>query len=414
MIRKNFLVKMLVIFIIICVLIANFSIVSSYNLINDKKIVERDINNFLFSTKVKTYMRLLKTPSITAAVIKNDSIVWTNAYGFSNFYIRQKANINSIYVVGSISKTITAAAIMKIIENKSYNITLDDNVNYWLPFNLENPNYPDINITFRMLLAHQSSLTDSITDIFYYLPLIEDKVQWLKDRITPDGKYYDGSCWKNYPPGKEHNYSNIGFILLSYLVENITKMNFNDFCKINIFKPLNMKNTSFHNEGLNKKQFARPYFPISNFIHIPIHHYDTECVCGCAGLRTTCIDLAKFLILHMNKGVYNGVRILNETTIEEMHRVQYPCEPEKKWFFGGNISAGLGWSHICRNGIHWQGYNGGAVGFSCNMLINSDENTGIIMLCNKHTYRSVGPYSQIRFDWYQNLAKLLLTKSNDI
>ncbi len=357
------------------------------------------------------YMYLLKAPSVSAAVIKNDSIVWSNAYGFSNFYLRRKANINTIYVAGSISKSITATAVMKIIENESYNVSLDDNVNNWLPFDLKNPKYPDLNISLRMLLAHQSSLTDSINDILYYLPLIEDKVEWLKKRIIPEGEFYDGSCWKDYPPGKEHNYSNMGFVILSYLVENITNMTFEEFCQQNIFKPLEMYNTSFHNEGLNKKQFARPYFPVFNWFHIPLYHYDTECVCGCAGLRTTAVDLAKFLIIHMNNGTCDGVRILKNSTIEEMHRVQYPTKEPKQWFFGGTTSAGLGWSHINRSGIHWQGTNGGAVGFSCNMLMDTENNTGIVVLTNKHTYRSGGPYSQIRFEWYQDLAKHFLTKT---
>jgi CubicO group peptidase (beta-lactamase class C family) len=72
---------------------------------------------FFFDLKVKMYMHLLKSPSMTVCVIKNDSIVWSKAYGYSNVYLRKKTTLDTIYVIGSISKTITGTAIMQIIEN---------------------------------------------------------------------------------------------------------------------------------------------------------------------------------------------------------------------------------------------------------------------------------------------------------
>ena len=109
---------------------------------------------------MKLAMNLAHMQSVSACIIKNNTIKWSGNYGFSNRLLLEKPTINTNYMAGSISKTITAIAIMQLYENESYDFDLDDNVSKWLPFDIKNPTYPDVNITFRMLLSHQSSLHD--------------------------------------------------------------------------------------------------------------------------------------------------------------------------------------------------------------------------------------------------------------
>jgi len=379
------------------------SVLSAYEetTLKDKPILDE----ILFSLKVRTYMKIINMPSLVACVIYNNSVVWSKTYGCSGVYIRHKANLDSIYVVGSISKTIVATALMQLYENENFG--LDDNISKFLPFDIKNPNHPAVNITFRMLLAHQSSLGDTFFDLFHFLPLIDNRSQWIEERLIPGQEKYRETYWKDYAPGENCSYSNMGFVLLALLVEKISGMPFEEYCQKNIFSSLCMNSTSFNIEGLNKRKLARPNFHVFGGIYIPFFNYDAKCLAACGGLRTTADDLSHFLIVHMNKGVWNGVRILNESTIELMHSVQYPNSTQS--FYDNNLQHGLGWIHLNLSGEMWQGYNGGAIGYCCNMMFKESSNIGVIMLSNGHFSRSF--FSKERIVYYNKLGDLLIQKA---
>ena len=148
-------------------------------------------------------------------IVKNNSLAWSKSYGYSNILKKEKATNTTIYLAGSISKTFTGLALMQLYEQGFFN--LDDDVNDYLPFNLRNPNYPDINITFRMLLAHQSGLSDyNIARTFLFFSYLNHDKNHLKEFLVTDGAYYNPKVWGDSPPGKSGYYSNYGFEAVSY------------------------------------------------------------------------------------------------------------------------------------------------------------------------------------------------------
>ncbi|EMR75116.1 Beta-lactamase [Thermoplasmatales archaeon SCGC AB-540-F20] len=116
-----------------------------------------------------------------------------------------------------------------------------------------------------------------------------------------------------------------------------------------------MDNTSFYVDDLNPEQLSVPYMWLHR-IYLPIPYYDYHCNTPSGGVNTNLEDLSHFLIAHMNGGIYNGMRILNESTIEEMHTVQYPhIEPGE---------YGLGWEiGEIYDGIV-EGHGGSTLGFN--------------------------------------------------
>ena len=291
----------------------------------------------ILDLKMKLMMRFAHMQSLSACIIKNNSMVWYQGYGFSNRAILQRPSKDRIYMIGSTSKVITATAIMQLYENESYDFDLDDNVSEWLPFDFKNPKYPDVNITFRMLLAHQSSIHDhdhasELQYLFSYHPY-----SYVEEVLMPYGKEYHPEYWGDYPPGGGANYSNFGFTLLGYIVERMTGETFEEYCQENIFKPLGMKNTSFSMANLDKSNLAAPYLWIGGvYIRIPKTDYTFYDPCG--GLYTSVEDLSHLFIAHLNGGVYNDVRILNSSTLDLMHTVQYP---DSDPYLG--LRFGLGW-----------------------------------------------------------------------
>lgn len=339
--------------------------------------LERLGNDELFDKIITKIMQFGRIPAMSAAIIKNKNITWAKGFGLYDVENEKEANKNTIYLVASISKTVTATAIMQLHEKGRFK--LDDDVNEYLPFALRNPEYPNKPITFRMLLAHRSSLAEDPPAFYAYIPgdfpLPSYPYPWLKEYLVPGGINYKPQVWTDKPPGYEMNYANVGYAVLGYLVELLSNQSFEDYCQENIFKPLDMKNTSFHLSGVNISRVAVPYVLQNNKLYPLLQYGIIDYPAG--GLRTTVVALSHFLIANMNDGIYNGVRILSKESIDEMHKIQY---------YGNNrynFDYGLGWQIWKRGGETYIGHTGGLYGVATKMVFRKSDNVGIIYFMNR-------------------------------
>ena len=346
--------------------------VSEHNsILPDKKVISNDDQNF--DRKINLLMKIGHIPSLSACIIKNNSVVWSKGYGEFDRENHKKASTDTIYYVASISKSITAVAIMQLYERGLFK--LDDNVSKFLPFDLKNPRYPNVNITFRMLLAHQSSLADHGIEFLLYFSILGYPHEWFKEYFAPSGFIYNRQVWLDYPPGEKVYYSSVGYEILGYLVERISHQPFGQYCEEHIFKPLNMSNTSFYTSKIDKDRLAIPYIWLAGmYIWVPHYWWDSASV----GAKTTVLDLSHFLIMHMNGGVYEGTRILNESSVKEMHRVQYPGS------YDGGFSHGFGWySKNYSDGDTYGGHDGNLPGYKAVMQMRYSDKVGVIFFYNR-------------------------------
>jgi len=364
----------------------------------------------IFDKLFTYYMDYGHFPSLSACIVKSDNVVWDDAYGFYDLENSKQATTDTIYMVASISKTITGTALMQLYDEDFFDI--DDDVNDYLPFNLRNPNYPEDSITFRMVLSHTSSLSlDSSMSHYWWanwsgdIPITWYPYPWLEDYLTPDGKWYDSIIWsEENRPGEIMMYANINFDIAAFLVEIISGQPFNDYCKENIFIPLGMFNTSFSLTDLNIENAAIPYHYQTSgthkrYDHHRILHYPA------AGLRTTINDLSHFLIAHMNGGVYKSTRILDEETVDMMHTIQSSIE--------NYIWYGLGWRIWKVFGIEkFSGHTGDFTpGFSTTMKIRIRDNYGIIFFVNADRMQNNQEDGNKAITMIQNLLFLKATLS---
>lgn len=325
-----------------------------------------------FDEEIIKLMEIARFPSLSACIIKNNTVVWSKGYGLCDIRNNKEAVSDTINLAGSISKTITATAIMQLWEKGLFD--LDDDVNEYLPYNLRNPKYPDIPITFRMLLAHQSSLSGVVIGLFLFFSVLQLPIEKLSEYILPDGRIYNPLSWMNSHPGEKFTYSSIGYEILGILVEYFTNQSFEQYCKEHIFQPLKMFDTSFLPEDLDEDRFAIPYV---HFLrkYIPLPHY-TNYNFAAGGVRTTVLDLARYLLVYMNRGEYDGTRILEEETVDLMLTYQYT-----------NSIYGLGWKMFMigmENDIRQIGHTGAAPGGIVYMFYLSSNNTGVIFAANQY------------------------------
>lgn len=338
---------------------------------------EKATNEIFFEKYIELLMRFAHKPSASVCIIKDEKVVWSKGYGLYDIEKNKKAQTNTLYLSASISKTITATALMQLYEQDLFE--LDEDVNNYLPFNLRNPNHPDNPITFRMLLSHRSSLAgdNSFWICLSYVPGDPDipdyPYPWLKEYLTPNGSAYSPIIWSKNHPGEKYSYANVGYAIIGYLVEILSGKNFNHYCKDNIFEPLEMYNTSFRLKDVNISNLAIPYeYKKGSYIQHP--HYNMYVLHPAGSMRTSVEELSHFLIAFMNGGVWNGIRILNSNTIEMMHKDHYNPNDEKYglgWMLGTSI---FGKKEI--------GHSGGWPGVHTLMRYRPEDKTTVILFTN--------------------------------
>ncbi len=333
-----------------------------------------------FDAVMTRVMSLGHISGASAAIVENESMVWAEGYGLANRETSLVAAPASIYLVASISKTMTATALMQLYEQGLFG--LDDDISSYLGFTLRNPAFPDVPVTFRMLLAHHSSLaTDPVTDFTRVFPadlqITGYPDPFYRELLVPGGLHYIPQMWSLDAPGSAMHYANLGFGVLGFLVERLSGENFSAYCREHIFLPLEMENTSFWIGDLNASRLARPYQYLSGGYEPYMQYTMLDYPAG--GLRTTVVDLSHFLIAQMNQGRYKDVQLLSPETIALMHTPQYQNHS------GYDFTYGLGfqiWEHDSGNEV---GHSGGLYGVSTFMRFQEGHGTGVILFCNRQT-----------------------------
>ncbi len=353
-----------------------------------------------FDEVVAAVMKMGRMSAMSAAIVQNGELRWSDGFGLYDRERNRQAADDTIYLVASITKTVTATAVMQLYERGKFE--LDDDVSGYLPFLLRNPHHPGEPITFRMLLAHQSSLAnDDPAGLWFYMPgeveIPGYPYPWLAEHLQPDGSRYRPQAWSTVAPGGKMQYTNVGFGLLGYLVEVLSGQSLEAYCQENIFKPLGMENTSFLLTGLNQSNIARPYV-VQDGELFPLFHYD-RVYDAAGGLRTTVLDLSRYLVAHMKGGAYGETRILKPSSIQDMHTIQYPSDTYR-------FQYGMGfmiWETPA--GVH-VGHTGANYGVATQMKFLRGGDTGIIFFTNKQI---TNPRELLAFSL---LEQLLFWKAN--
>ena len=267
-----------------------------------------------------------------AAYITKGELAWAGSYGIKTYETEDMVNDSTLFMIASTSKPVTALAMMKLYDDGK--VDLDDKINDYLPFKVYNPNFPNDEITIRMLLSHVSSIRDNWEklEIGYTIdnggdsPMsIED---YLKSYLLEGGEYYDREKnFYNVAPTIQERYSNVGYNLVAYLVERISGKPFNKYMAEEVFLPLNMHNSYWLLAEIPHNNIATPH----NMPYKETDYKGTQILkhFGYPGyasgqLRTTVSDYAQFLKMMVNEGKVNGKSFLSQKTVEEFMKVQYP------------------------------------------------------------------------------------------
>jgi len=341
---------------------------------------------------------------MSVLAIADKQLIYEGYFGLSNKQNQTPVNRSTAYRIASISKTVTAAAAMLLVEKGAIN--LDTDVNNYLNFSVINPYFPDTPITLRMLLNHTSSIVDGESYSQFSTKMFQEKLN-IKELFNNENSEYGNNLFLKKKPGSYFTYSNVAWGIVGTLVEQISGKNFQTYCQENLFIPLEMQ-ASFDPALLKAStnlatlyRFNSAWVPqkdneVSNALLIPIQE-DYEpgrnalLYAPQGGLRVSAHSLANFLQMLMNSGIFKEKQILKKETVDLM------CSPQ--WTYKeGNGDTSHNLFHSWGLGIHrltnqpnadvairnlkMLGHPGEAYGLISDMYFSPQKKKGFIFITN--------------------------------
>jgi CubicO group peptidase (beta-lactamase class C family) len=311
-------------------------------------------------------------PSASIALVSNDRVIWSDAYGYSNLWARTPATTNTVYLIGSTFKTMSTVALLQQMEQGKFK--LDDPVNTHLTdFKIqgEDPQHP---ITFRHLFTHTSSLAGD----FGAFPVWGDTVPpSLEDYLRKSLKVAK-------PPLTKVEYSNTAYTLIGYLVQKISGVPYKQYIQEHIFTPLEMSSTAFEPRPDMDERLAIPYV-VDQKTGSQVGAVRVKASVWPAGIvYGTVLNQANWLIVNLNGGVYKGKRLISEDTLNQMFTRQYDQFKGGVEGIWGNETAGFGltwWAQV-RDGDRYFAHSGSVAGYTAFLLGNRDRKFGFAILTN--------------------------------
>ncbi|HUM47845.1 MAG TPA: serine hydrolase [Chitinophagales bacterium] len=345
-------------------------------------------------------------------------IDFSKGYGLADFDDGVPVSDSTLYRIASISKSVTATALMLLYDQGLFG--LDDDINAYLGYSIRNWHYPNDPITFRMLLSHTSTIVDgSKYDNFLSATYSQNPPPSVSAYFVSGGTYYTTNIFLNKKPGTYFSYSNSNYGLIGTLIEKISGVRFDIFCRQQIFDPLGMT-ASFNIQDLpNISNVAVLYRYVGNNWVPQADNYNgvmppplnlSQYTVGNNGfifgpqgsLRTSANDLAKFMLLHAHYGTYNNTTILQSTTAQLMHAIQWQFNGSngndyyglfKAWGLGTHVTTNVANSDIVFPDRRMFGHPGEAYGLISDMYFDTLKN-GVIFITNGSKFAfTIGPSS---------------------
>jgi len=293
-------------------------------------------------TFIELAMRAAGLPGLQTVVVKNGRVVWAKSYGHAVLDQpgpKRAMQNDSVVFSASVAKILVTVAVLQQVEKGK--LSLDDDINQFVPFKVRNPAWPDVPITWRMLLTHTSSMNSeddersSATEIYGQDPAttLED---YVKNAFAPGGAYYWPERFAVGKPGTERIYSNDAYDLAAAALQGIVHEPFFKYINEEILTPLGMTHTSYWLADRRNAPYAVPYASVrrkdGRHDYVPamifwahgrpggsvVDYQMTAPNYASGTAHTTALDFAGLMLMLMGGGAVDGKQILQPSSVELM------------------------------------------------------------------------------------------------
>ncbi len=310
------------------------------------------------------YQKNKAVASISAGAIQKGKIIWQNAFGYADISHKVPATPNTVYRIASISKLVTAVAVMQLVEKGK--IKLDEDARKYIPY------FPKKKwkFTVRQILQHTAGLRTYRKGEF-------NSTNFYSSTREAVGVIQNDSLV--YKPGTKYVYTTLGYNLLAAIIEDASGLSFTDYLRKYIFEPAEMNSTypEFHQKIIMNKAVGYVKNKYRNFENAPLADLSIKFAGG--GLISTSGDLLKFAnAILLNK-------FIKHSTLDSM---LVPV----KLLNGRAIDCGLGFEiKHDKNNKFFYGHFGYGTGFISLLAIFPEDSLAVVDLINTDDRNLGGP-----------------------
>jgi len=315
---------------------------------------------------IQKTLKETKTPGAGVVLVSGDETIMVEGFGKADVENNVDANENTMFRLGSISKTLVALAILKLQEEGRLN--LKDKIKDIIPEikfkNTWEDKYP---IRIENLLEHTSgwkywSMAELGSD--------DPKPKTLKEALD----FYPKTRTSLFVPGTRIMESNVGTAVAAYIVEKVSGLTFENYMEINFFKPMGMESASFLQTEQYKKSGATLYEDAIKLNYFNIIYRPA------AALNASPKDIAKMVEFFINRGKINNIQLLTDSSLCRMERAGSLQENISK--FKQYSANGLSNHSSSFNRFLYHGFSGSLPGGNANFGYNIENKLGYAVMIN--------------------------------
>lgn len=305
----------------------------------------------LLAPKLQPYVDDQVIAGAVMLVADKDRIVDLEAVGFADIANQRKMQVDDVFWIASMSKSVTAAAFMMLVDERR--VSLDDPVQKYIPefANVKVPK-PDKTltppahaITIREILSHTGGmhfLNRADRSVIDSVPLATSIEHDLLEPL-------------HWEPGTKYSYSNEGIDTAGRIIEIVTGMPYEKFLQDRLFIPLGMVDTTFWPSAAQIKRLAKTYTPTpdkkglvettTKYLTYPLDKPGRYPAPG-GGLFSTARDVNRFCQMLLNDGTLDGKKYLSKQAVRQMTTKQTgPNVPEQYGLGVSTSKDGLSFGH---------------------------------------------------------------------
>lgn len=323
------------------------------------------------------------TAGLAIGITQGDTIIYARTFGYANIEQGVEADFNTLFHIASLSKPFTAAAVVKLVEQKK--LRLSDPIKTYIPeFKMKGASVDEI--TIKQILTHTSGIPRHISSGDWENPTYGPNAL-AKNLINAQNFELD------FKPGSQFNYSNSAYDILGIVVERASGMPFDEYIKKHLLKPSGMTSSEYlkPRDSL-PRNWAAPYsYGLETQSWAPYPY--SENYMPSSGLQTTLLDMCRWGMLYHNNGKFNNASVISEQQFSLLSTPHF----DTPW--GDKI--GLSWflqSYLERPIIM---HTGSDTGFESLMYIYPEDDISIVVMANRdfaRTGRIVNAASEIIFN----------------
>lgn len=318
---------------------------------------------------IQTEMKKINTPGLSIAIIWDRKPIWIESFGSTDNTGKKKVTNKTIFAVQSLSKQITAVAILTAVQDGI--LDLDAPISKYLPdykLNSKFEEHPQDKITLRHLLCHRAGFAHNLPDV--------DSMEARKRSL---GQHAEEIVQTEliYPVGEQLSYSNLGFDLAGYILQKVSGEPFGQYVGCKVFKPLGMHNSSLVGEEIkkHKNRAIGNIKEIQDSGQVPVF--------PSRGAYCDIEDMVKFVQFHLNGGKVDGKTILKQDILKQMYEVPFDTSGKNEGYALGIFTARRRHNEdIVPIYVH----SGDGYGFSADLFFAPDVGLGTVILTNQDDF----------------------------